>query len=103
MRANTPDGIGPHALTVPVSRLVHEFPFRFRLFVAKPQRFARTVVQDGMSIAGHHSEKPRRGDYVVRRPRSTDALGHTLRGAFSDTGVPDDMLDLLGKLDRLPS
>lgn len=56
-----------------------------------------------MSIAGHHSEKPRRGDYVVRHPRSTDALGHTLRGAFGDTDVPDDMLDLLGKLNRLPS
>ncbi|WP_198665813.1 MULTISPECIES: hypothetical protein [unclassified Sphingomonas] len=56
-----------------------------------------------MAPAAHHSKKSRGNDYVVRSPRSTDALGHSLRGAFGDTGMPDDMLILLGKLDRLPN
>jgi hypothetical protein len=78
------------------------YPLSPRL-VAKRQRIVRPLVQDGMAPAAHHSKKSRGNDYVVRSPRSTDALGHSLRGAFGDTGMPDDMLILLGKLDRLPN
>jgi hypothetical protein len=44
-------------------------------------------------------EKSRQGDYVVRRPRSTDALGHALRGAFVNSATPDDMARLLQRID----
>ena len=54
-----------------------------------------------MTLAAHHPEKQRRGDYVVRPPRATDTIGHTLRGIFGDHGVPEDMARLLGQLDRV--
>jgi hypothetical protein len=40
-------------------------------------------------------------DYVVRRPRSTDALGHALRGVFVDTPLPDDLTILMHQLERV--
>jgi len=39
--------------------------------------------------------------YVVRRPQSTDALGHTLRGVFVDTPMPDDLVRLLHRLNHV--
>lgn len=41
------------------------------------------------------------GDYVVRSPRSSDALGHALRGVFVDTPLPDDLTILLHQLERV--
>ncbi|MDP1025651.1 hypothetical protein Q5H91_00355 [Sphingomonas sp. KR1UV-12] len=41
------------------------------------------------------------GEQVVRPPRPTDAVGEALRGAFpAGSGLPDDMIDLLRKLNR---
>ncbi|WP_165800878.1 MULTISPECIES: hypothetical protein [Bacteria] len=45
-------------------------------------------------------EKSRQGDYVVRRPRSTDALGHSLRGTFGCSDLPEDFAMLLKRIDR---
>jgi hypothetical protein len=45
--------------------------------------------------------KANHGGYVVRSPRSTDALGHALRGVFNDTPLPDELLVLLRRLDRV--
>lgn len=43
------------------------------------------------------------GQQVVRAPRTTDALGHALRGAFDDrAGLPDDMARLLRQMDSIP-
>ncbi len=43
------------------------------------------------------------GRQTVRRPRVTDVIGHALRGAFDEgLGVPDDMAELLRKLDAAP-
>lgn len=53
-----------------------------------------------MNADPHAVEKSRQGDYVVRRPRSTDALGHTLRGAFGSPDMPDDFATLLKRIDR---
>ncbi|GKS02382.1 hypothetical protein [Sphingomonas aquatilis] len=53
-----------------------------------------------MNADAHPVEKSRQGDYVVRRPRSTDALGHSLRGAFGSPGIPDDFEVLLKRIDR---
>lgn len=54
-----------------------------------------------MTTDTHHPGKARHGDYVVRSPRPTDALGHALRGVFSDTSLPDDLLVLLRRLERV--
>ncbi|WP_332782539.1 hypothetical protein [Sphingomonas sp. PB2P19] len=44
------------------------------------------------------------GRQVVRRPRVTDVVGHSLRGAFgADPGLPDDMAQMLRTLDGLPA
>jgi hypothetical protein len=41
------------------------------------------------------------GEQIVRLPRRTDTIGASLREAFgTGTGLPDDMISLLGKLDR---
>lgn len=49
--------------------------------------------------AHHHPGEPRKGDYVIRRPRSTDALGHALRGVYGGLDLPDDMAGLLRRID----
>lgn len=54
-----------------------------------------------MNIEMHLSGKAKHGDYVVRTPRPTDALGHALRGVFNDTPLPDDLQALLDRLDRV--
>jgi hypothetical protein len=42
------------------------------------------------------------GRQVVRRPRVTDVVGHSLRGAFGDTAnLPNDMIRLLRALDTV--
>lgn len=42
-------------------------------------------------------------DYVVRIPRPTDSIGHTLRGAFGDSaGMPEDFNQLLKRLQTKP-
>ena len=40
--------------------------------------------------------------YAVRGPRSTDAIGAALRGAFDVKSLPEDMQAALRKLSRLP-
>lgn len=65
------------------------------------QRFAASLVVDGMTSAAHHPEQTRRDGYVVRSPRATDTIGHTLRGVFGECVVPDDMKRLLSQLDRV--
>ncbi len=47
------------------------------------------------------TSKARHGDYVVGSPRTTDAIGHALRGAFAASHLPDDLLMLLRRLDRV--
>ena len=54
-----------------------------------------------MDTHTHHVGKAKRGDYIVRSPRPTDALGHALRGVFGDTPLPDDLLVLLRRLERV--
>ncbi|GAA0668372.1 hypothetical protein FHT00_000294 [Sphingomonas insulae] len=49
----------------------------------------------------HHLGKAKHGDYVVRTPRPADALGLSLRGVFHDSPLPDDLLMLLRRLDRI--
>ncbi|USU06418.1 hypothetical protein NF700_06195 [Sphingomonadaceae bacterium OTU29MARTA1] len=49
----------------------------------------------------HVSGKAERGDYIVRGPRPADAIGHTLRGIFRETTLPDDFTVLLHRLDRV--
>lgn len=44
------------------------------------------------------------GAQIVRRPRSTDAIGHALRGAFGEgCGLPDEMVVMLRRLDQTPA
>jgi hypothetical protein len=44
------------------------------------------------------------GRQIVRRPRVTDVIGHSLRGAFEDgLGLPEDMARMLRQLDAVPS
>ena len=46
-------------------------------------------------------EREASGQQVVHRPRVTDTVGHALRNAFSEqSGLPDDMAQLLSRLDR---
>ena len=40
------------------------------------------------------------GDQIVRRPRTTDAVGRALRGVFTTPPLPSDMARLLNELDR---
>jgi len=41
------------------------------------------------------------GEQIVRPPRVTDDVGTALRGAFpAGAGLPDDMAELLRKLNR---
>jgi hypothetical protein len=54
-----------------------------------------------MNCHVHPAGKASQGDYIVRRPRATDALGHALRGVFGDTQLPDDLRVLLHRLDRV--
>lgn len=54
-----------------------------------------------MTTNPHPADKGRRNDYVVRRPRATDALGHALRGVFDSAPLPDDLSMLLKRLDRV--
>lgn len=54
-----------------------------------------------MSTDMHHTGKANRGDYIVRSPRPTDALGHALRGVFSDPQLPEEFLVLLRRLERV--
>ncbi len=43
------------------------------------------------------------GRQIVDRPRVTDAIGHTLRGAFDETNdTPVDFMQLLKRLDAIP-
>ena len=43
------------------------------------------------------------GQQVVRRPRVTDVVGHSLRSAFDGCGgLPDDMASMLRRLDAIP-
>jgi len=46
------------------------------------------------------SEQP--NGYEVRGPRSTDAIGAALRGAFHMAALPADMQAALNKLGRSP-
>jgi hypothetical protein len=50
----------------------------------------------------HHPsvEAPAMGDQIVRRPRTTDAVGRALRGVFTTPPLPSDMARLLNELDR---
>lgn len=41
------------------------------------------------------------GDHIVRRPRSTDAVGRALRGVFTTSVLPHDMAVLIERLDRI--
>lgn len=54
-----------------------------------------------MNADTHSTGTAKCGDYVVRRPRSADALGHALRSVFSDTPLPDDLLVLLQRIERV--
>lgn len=54
-----------------------------------------------MNTDPHLATKTHTGDYLVRTPRATDALGHVLRGVFGDTRMPDDWTALLHRLDRV--
>ncbi|MCP3734827.1 hypothetical protein M9979_08080 [Sphingomonas sp. RP10(2022)] len=54
-----------------------------------------------MTADFHPAAKARTGDYVVRRPREADALGHALRGVFGETPMPRDLTALLQRLDRV--
>lgn len=54
-----------------------------------------------MNVDTHPAGKARKGDYMVGRPRVTDALGHALRGVFGDTPMPADLAALLNRLDRV--
>ncbi len=54
-----------------------------------------------MNTLAQQSGKARYGDYVVRQPRPTDAAGHALREVFGDTPLPDDLVVLLRRLDRV--
>lgn len=54
-----------------------------------------------MDADTHDTGTAKRGDYVVRRPKATDALGHALRGVFGDTPLPDDFVVLLRRLERV--
>lgn len=65
------------------------------------QRFRATAVEDRMTADMHSADKGIRGDYVVRRPRATDALGHALRGVYPSVPGPHDFDDLLKRLDRV--
>jgi hypothetical protein len=45
--------------------------------------------------------QPRRGDFVFRQPRRTDAIGRSLRAVFGDLPMPADMVLLLQRLERV--
>jgi hypothetical protein len=47
------------------------------------------------------SGKMGHGDYIVRRPRATDAVGRSLRQVFSEAPLPDEWLVLLKRLDAI--
>ena len=49
----------------------------------------------------YNEGQPRCGDFVVCRPRRTDAVGQALRGIFSHVALPDDMQHLVRRLDRV--
>lgn len=68
----------------------------------KMQRLRWPVVIANMTTLPPHSPRDRsEGGYVVRRPQIGDALGTTLRNAFSDhASLPDDMRQVLAKLNR---
>ena len=43
------------------------------------------------------------GALIVGSPRKTDAIGHSLRGAFERSqGIPEELLALLRQLDDAP-
>ena len=57
-------------------------------------------------MMGHEQRPEDRngGGYFVRRPRSTDAIGTSLRTAYTDVwNLPEDMAGTLHALDRLTS
>jgi len=64
------------------------------------KRFALTPVYDGMMARLTLINQP--GGHVVPRARSTDALGHALRQAFSTQTSPGDLSTLIQRLDRRP-
>lgn len=42
------------------------------------------------------------GKQTVRRPHATDVIGYALRGAFDEPRyLPDDMMAMLQKIDRV--
>ena len=43
----------------------------------------------------------KRGDHLVRSPRTTDAVGHALRSAFAPQALPLDLATLVGRLDTV--
>ncbi|WP_242096806.1 MULTISPECIES: hypothetical protein [unclassified Sphingomonas] len=51
----------------------------------------------------HSLHAGNRGDFIVRSPRETDAVGTALKGAFSSRiDLPTDMRHALEQLDRIP-
>ena len=74
-----------------------------RRFFAAKQRIEVLVVISTMTYSFLTIGREVEGQHVVRRPRVTDVIGHSLRGAFDDgLGLPDDMARLLRELDAAP-
>ncbi len=52
----------------------------------------------------HHPEERGGGGYFVRRPKTTDGIGESLRRAYDDArNLPDDLSRALRVLDRVSS
>lgn len=67
----------------------------------KPQHFAPADVITTMHSDLRPSGKTCHGDYIVRRPRATDAVGRSLRRVFAEAPLPDEWLTLLHRLDHI--
>lgn len=52
----------------------------------------------------HHTGERGGGGYFVPRPRVTDAIGESLRYAYTERrGLPDELAKILARLDRMTS
>lgn len=66
------------------------------------QRNLQSTVLSYMSYALHMVHRDENGQQTVRSPRVTDVIGYALRGAFDEPrGLPEDMLQMLRKMDRV--
>jgi hypothetical protein len=82
--------------------LYHATPAPLSAVIAhRDETFLVAARSTRMTEQKYSGAEPKMGDLIVNRPRTTDAVGRTLRSVFESTTMPNDMMILIERLDHV--